>query len=33
MLPEVFGESAFYDKQKQRYFVIGQFSRGEMFGE
>lgn len=33
MLPEVFGESAFYDKQKQKYFVIGQFGRGEMFGE
>lgn len=33
MLPEIFGESAFYDKQKQKYFVIGQFGRGEMFGE
>lgn len=33
MLPEVFGESAIYDKQKQKNFVIGQFGRGEMFGE
>lgn len=23
MLPDIFGESAFYDKQKQKYFVIG----------
>lgn len=33
MLPEIFGESAFFDKQKQKYFVIGQFRRGEMLGE
>ena len=33
MLPEIFGESAFFDKQKQKYFVIGQFHRGEMIGE
>ena len=32
-LPDIFGESAFYDKTKQKYFVIGQFGRGEMFGE
>lgn len=23
MLPDIFGESAIYDKQKQKYFVMG----------
>ena len=32
-LPDVFIESAIFDKSKQKYFVLGHLQRGEMFGE
>ena len=32
-MPEVFGESAIYDAQKQKFFVLGHLTTGDMFGE
>ena len=32
-LPLIFGEGAFYDKEKQQYLVMGHLERGAMFGQ
>jgi len=32
-LPDIFGESSFYDVAKQKYLVMGHLNMGDMFGE